>query len=129
MITLSDGTITLTLNHLLWTNRSRDKALGRERVTMGGGMYCQRYGFATGQDIILEARLQGSGLLGWFSWDQVLQLMLWRDAATRLVLTYDTEVRSCVIPLSGIDIEPVFSRSRSIDPAARCSGTLSLKEV
>ena len=128
MITLSDGTTTLTLNHVLWPNRSRDKALGSERVTMGGRLVVQRLVSPAGQDIVLEARRDGSHLAGWFVWSQVQQLMVWRDAGTSLTLDYDNDIRLCSIPLGGIDIEPIIPYSRNIDSAAKCAGTLTLKE-
>ena len=129
MITLSDGTTSLTLNQLLWPNRSRNRVLGSERVTLGNRLFVQRTGGSAGQEITLEARLQGSELLGWFTWSQVEQLMTWRDDATQLVLNYHSDIRPCMIPLSGVAIEPVLLYSNTIAPDAFCTGTLTLKEV
>lgn len=129
MITLSDGATTITLFHLLWTNRSRNKALGSEQVTLGNTLVVERMVGSAGRKIILESRLEGNLLSGWFTWQQVEQLMLWRDNGSNLILTYDSDVRACMIPMDGIDIEPVFHRSKSIDQAATCAGILTLYEV
>lgn len=128
-ITLSDGTTTLTLKHLLWSNRSADQVAGSERVTLGGRLVTQRLATRTGREIVLEARLDGNSLRGWFTGSQVAQLKTWRNNATTLTLTYDTTVRSAVIPLAGIAIEPVLPRSTAIDGADICAGTLTLLEV
>jgi hypothetical protein len=128
-ITLSDGTTTLTLNHVLWSNRSADQVAGSERVTIGGRLVSQRLATRAGREIILEARLEGNSLRGWFTGTQVAKFKQWRDNATTLTLTYDTTVRSAVIPLSGISIEPVLPRSTAIDGADICAGTLTLLEV
>lgn len=129
MITLSDGTVTLTLYHLLWQGRTADKSAGSERVTLGNRLVVQRLAGAAGQEIVLEARREGSGLLGWFLGSQLSQLEAWRDAGTTLTLNYDNDVRPCMIPLGGVNIDPVLLRSNAIDAAARCAGTLTLKEV
>lgn len=128
MITLTDGTTTLTLNHLLWPNRSRARAFGSERQTFGR-LCVQRLAGSAGGDIILEARREGKNLLGWFVWSQVQQLMLWRDNGTSLTLNYDNDIRIGIIPMDGIEIEPVFLRSKTIDPAAKCAGVLIIKEA
>jgi hypothetical protein len=73
--------------------------------------------------------MDGSRLRGWFTWDQVEQLMLWRDAGTSLTLTYDTEIRSVVVPLTGVNIEPVVQHSKTPAADAICAGTLTLYEV
>lgn len=133
MNTLSDGITTLTFYHVLWTNRSDDAVAGSERVTLGGRLVVQRLGSRAGREIVLEARLDGNALRGWFTGAQVEQLKVWRDAGSTLTLTFDTVTRSCVIPLSGISIEPVLQRSQGVpsDVAAAqiCAGTLTLLKV
>lgn len=130
MITLSDGTTTLTLHHVLWTNRGQQPGVaGSERVTLGGRLVVDRLPVKAGREIILEARLDGNMLNGWFWWSQFAQLEAWRDAGTTLILDYDGEVRSAIIPLSGIEISPVFLRSNEPEPDTRCAGTLTLIEV
>lgn len=126
MVTLSDGTTTLTLNHVLWPNRSRNRVAGYDRSTLGGRLVSLRLPLGGGE-IRLEAR-RDDGLRGWFTWSQVEQLMSWRDNSTPLTLVYDGESRSCLIPVGGIDIEPVLSYSRAILADAKCAGTLLLKE-
>jgi|GEM_PF-3030781 hypothetical protein len=127
-ITLSDGVTTLPLNHVLWVNRSSDRAAGNERRTLGGRLVIQRLVGRSVQDIVLEARLESGRMYGWFLGAQIPQLEAWRDAGTPLTLNYDGEIRAGIIPLGGIDIEPVFLHSTTIDPAARCAGTLTIKE-
>lgn len=130
MITLTDGTTTITLNHVLWTNRgSQPGAKGQERVTLGNRLAVDRFAGTAGREITLEARLDGSYLKGWFLWSQLSQLEIWRDAGTTLILDYDDEIRTGVIPRSGIDISPVFLRSNEPDPATKCAGTLTIIEV
>lgn len=132
MNTLSDGTTTLTLYHVLWPNRSADQVAGSERVTLGGRVVTQRQGFRAGREIVLEARLDG-GLRGYFTGAQVEQLKIWRDAATTLTMTYDSQVVRGVIPLSGIAIEPVLQRSINVPTAVaaaqKCAGTLTILRV
>jgi len=128
MITLSDGTTTMTLHHVLWINRSSDRAAGREIRTMGGRLVVQRLVGPSMQDIILEARLDGNRMYGWWLGSQLPQLEAWRDAGTPLVLNYDGDIRSCMIPLNGIEIEPVLQYSKTIAADSKCAGTLKLKE-
>ncbi len=130
MITLSDGVTTLTLNHILWPNRGLGAgAAGSERVTLGNRLVVQRLTGSAGREIILEARLDGSHLKGWWLWSQVGQLELWRDLGTTLTLNYDGEIRRGVVPLDGIDIAPVFSRSTTPVPGDLCAGVLKIHEV
>ena len=132
-ISLTDGITSLTLHQLLWPNRSDDQVAGSERVTIGGRLVVQRLASRAGREIVLEARLDGNSLRGWFTGAQIEQFKLWRDSGATLTLTFDTVTRSCVIPLSGISIEPVLQRSQGVpsDVAAAqiCAGTLTLLEV
>jgi len=130
MITLSDGTATITLHHLLWTNRGQQPgAKGQERVTLGNRLAVDRLAGTAGREIVLEARLDGNLLKGWFEWSQLPQLEAWRDAGTTLILDYDGEVRAGIIPLAGVDISPVFLRSNEPDSGTKCAGTLIIIEV
>jgi len=129
MITLSDGITTLTLLGLLRTNHSRASAAGSERPTLGGRLIIQRLNVAAGQEIILEARLSGNSLQGRFLWSQVIQLKAWRDAGTILTLTYDSQTTACMIPLAGIEIEPIRQFAKIPAADALCAGTLIIQEV
>lgn len=128
-ITLSDGATTLTLNQLLWSDRNRTMAVGREQMTLGGSMHIQRMSVSAGTEIVLDARLSGGSLRGWFVWGQVGQLRSWRDAATVLTLVYDSDSRTVIIPLDGIDITPIKDQSITITDTALCAGSLTLFEV
>jgi len=130
MITLTAGGTTLTLNHVLWTDRAQGPgAAGSERVTLGGRLVVQRLSSAAGRSITIEAVVDGNHLKGWFAWSQVQQLMAWRDAGTTITADYDGEVRSAIIPLTGIDLAPLFPRSNEPLPDTRCVGTLTMIEV
>jgi len=129
MMTLSDGITSIVLNHLIWTNRSRDNSSGSSQVTLGGRLVVRRLAITAGKEIILESVVDGNRLRGWFTWDQVEQFKLWRDAATRLVLIYDTDTRYVMIPLGGINVEPFVKYSRTPAADTICVGTLTLIEV
>jgi hypothetical protein len=130
MITLTDGTTTLTLNHVLWTNRAQASGVsGSEQVTLGGRLVVTRGPGPAGRQIILAAQLEGKNMRGWFTWAQVEQFMIWRDSGTTLVLNYNGEIRAAMIPLSGIDITPVIQASTAPAAGTICAGTLSMIEV
>jgi len=132
MITLSDGAITLDLHHLLWTNRLQaPHAAGSERPTLSGCLIITRQSGGAGSEstIILESVLDGNRLRGWFTWSQGLQLAAWRDSGAILTLSYDGEIRTVVIPLSGIDITPTSLRSTTPGAGALCTGKLTLIEA
>jgi len=128
IIPLTDGIVTVNLHHIIWTNRSQDRARGSERATFGR-LVVQRLAGPTNQDIILEAKVDGNRLSGWFLWSQVAQLAAWRDDGSILTLTYDTETRSVMIPLGGLSIEPLRQYSKTPAGDEICAGTLTLKEV
>lgn len=122
MISVTDGTTTLTLNGLLWTNRSGGRTAGSDRRTFGR-LVVQRLEGGNTKEITLESRLDGNNLQGWYTWAQAKQLMTWRDNGTALTLIYDTETYRGVIPIGGIDIQPVISYSRTIPDTDKCFGT------
>lgn len=130
MITLTDGSTVLTLNHILWPNRAQSPGVGgSEQLTIGGRLNVQRAGGSGGREISLVASLSGDSLRGWWTWSQVVQLMAWRDAGTTLTLSYDGETRTGVIPISGIDISPVRQTSNAPGTDQICAGTLTIVET
>jgi len=129
MMTLGDGVTNIVLNHLIWTNRSRDNSSGSSRVTLGGRLVINRLVVTAGKEIILESVVDGNRLRGWFTWGQVEQFKLWRDAATQLILVYDTETRYVMIPLGGVNVEPFVQYSKNPAADTICAGTLTLIEV
>lgn len=127
MITLSDGIVTLTLYHLIWRNRVRDKAAGSERATFGR-LVVQRLAISAGQEIVLESVADGEKYRGWFLWSQVSQLEAWRDAGTPLTLNYEGEIRHGVITLGGVNIRQVIEHSKTPGATEIGTGTLTIKE-
>lgn len=128
MITISDGLTTLAFRGLTWTDRSRDKSMGGEQVTLGMCLISHRLLGSAGKSITLEAKFEGNTLRGWYTFKQVDQLMTWRDLGTPLTLVFDTETRFGVIPLGGIDIEPVRQFDKTPGAEEVCAGTLTILE-
>jgi len=126
---LTDGVTSIEAKGVVWSDRSRDNAAGSERVTLGMRLVAQRLYGGAGKPITIEAKLDGSRLLGCFYFSQLPQLKTWRDAATPLTMTFDTEIRTVVIPLGGINLEPVRQYDRTPTGDEPCSGTLNLLEV
>ncbi len=130
MITLSDGATTLSFKGLTWSDRSRDKALGNERVTMGLRVVTQRLVGSAGKPITLEAKFDGGRLKGWYTFAQVDQLMAWRDNAVTLTLVFDNDTRFGVIPLGGLEnIEPVRQFDKTPGSDEVCAGKLIILEM
>jgi len=124
MITITDGSTTIILNHVLWQNRDTDNSAGSDRRTFGG-IVSQRLAGSWGS-IILESILDGTTLRGWFTWAQVRQLKLWRDSAAKLTLNYAGDVRNVLIAIAGIVINPVIIRSTEPQDTDKCAGSLTL---
>lgn len=126
---LTDGIVSLDFKGLTWSDRSRDGAAGSERVTLGLRLVPQRLVGSAGKSITIEAKFDSSRLRGCFYFSQLPQLKAWRDNATTLTLIFDTEIRTVMIPLGGINIEPVRQYDRTPLNDEVCAGTLGLLEV
>lgn len=124
--TLSDGTTTIALNHVIWTNRKNGARVpGSEHRTLGGVTIVQRLNGVGVPEIILEGILDGQKVKGYFLWSDACQFEIWRDEGSSLKLKYDGEEHNVIIPMDGVNMRLIFPRCNPKN-SAKCVGTLRL---
>ncbi len=103
-------------------------AAGSERRTLGQRLVVQRRVMPAPDLITLTAVRDGNGLYGYFTHAQIGQFREFRDAGDAVLFYYHGTEMMVVIPVGGIQVEPVFRRT---DPPADLPyvGTITLRGV
>ena len=91
------------------------KALGNERITLGGRRYVQRLISASVAQMTLTAVRDGDGLYGRFSRSQVQSIRDLADSGAIVPFVYHGLTINVVVAIGGINVEMIGHRT---DPVA-----------